>query len=534
VSAPTIGDPDVLVVGAGPVGLLLACELARRDVAVRIVDKLPSPTDKSRAIVVHPRSLEMLERVGVVEEVVSTGVRMTGAEFHLDGRTEVRIPLDTVDSPYPFSVALPQTDTERILTQRLRSLGVEVDRGVEFVGFEQNDEGVEATLRLVDGQEGNVDCAYVVGTDGSRSTVRHACGTKLEGTFKGERFLLADVEAEYDLDRSTMHSFFVPDEGPLLLFPMRGERTRVMAQLTDLASSKSEPTLSETQDIADRRARGIRLLRALWLTVFEIHHAQVPSYRYGRVFLAGDAAHVHSPAGAQGMNTGMQDAFNLGWKLAIAARGEAAPGLLDSYHLERYPVAARVIRQTTRLTEMATLSRPYERAIRDHLLHLASGHAPVRREMAKQTEETDIGYRGSPIVEAGHNRGGPRPGDAAPDVPGLSAGGSFHRLLSEGMEHTLLYIARTPRDLDGDRFAGFASPQAASARRVVVATEEVDESWVDSSIVDPEGLVAHRYSVGKHGEIFAIRPDGYIGMRARIDDHDRLLDYFTALYRAST
>jgi 2-polyprenyl-6-methoxyphenol hydroxylase-like FAD-dependent oxidoreductase len=537
VSASTLGDPRVLVVGAGPVGLLLACELARHGGAVRVVDKLPGPTDESRAIVVHARSLEMLERVGVVEEVVATGVRMTGAEFHLDGGTEARIPLDTVDSPYPFSVSLPQTDTERILTQRLRSLGVEVDRGVEFVGFEQDDEGVEgveATLRLPDGQDENARYAYVVGTDGSRSTVRHACGTRLEGSFKGERFLLADVEAEYDLDRSTMHSFFVPNEGPLLLFPMRGERTRVMAQLTDQALSKGQPTLSETQDIADRRARGIRLLRAHWLTVFEIHHAQVPSYRYGRVFLAGDAAHVHSPAGAQGMNTGMQDAFNLGWKLPIAARSEAAPGLLDSYHAERHPVAARVIEQTTRLTEFATLSRPYERVIRDHLIHLASGLAPLRREMAKRTEETDVGYRGSPIVEAGHDRRGPRPGDAAPDVPGVSARGSFRRSLYEGTEHTLLYIARTPGDLDGAYETVPASPRAASARRLVVAAEEVDESWVDSSIADPEGRIADRYGVGEHGEIFAIRPDGYIGMRTRLDDHNRLDDYFATLYRATT
>src|SRR5919107_4964937 len=151
-----------------------------------------------------------------------------------------------------------------------------------------------------------------------------------------------------------MH-FFAPDEGLLLLFPMRGERTRVMAQLTDQALPKGEPTLSEAQEIVDRRAPGIRLLRAHWLTVFEIHHAQVPSYRYGRVFLAGDAAHVHSPFGGQGMHTGMQDAFNLGWKLAIAVHGEAAPGLLDSYHAERHPVAAGVIKQTTRLTALGTV-----------------------------------------------------------------------------------------------------------------------------------------------------------------------------------
>jgi 2-polyprenyl-6-methoxyphenol hydroxylase-like FAD-dependent oxidoreductase len=165
------------------------------------------------------------------------------------------------------------------------------------------------------------------------------------------------VEAEYGLDRSSMHSFFIPDGGLLMVFPLRGERVRVVAQLTEQAFSQSEPTLPEIQEIVDRCTQGIRLLRAHWLTTFEIRHAQVPSYRHGRVFLAGDAAHVHSPAGGHGMNTGMQDAFNLGWKLAIAARGEAAPGLLDSYHAERHPVAARVIKQAARMTTMGTLAR---------------------------------------------------------------------------------------------------------------------------------------------------------------------------------
>lgn len=201
-------------------------------------------------------------------------------------------------------MTLPQTETERILTERLQALGVEIERGVELVTFDQDDERVEARLRLGDGREEAVRCAFIAGTDGSHSTVRSAAGTALEGTFTGEWFLLADVEAYYDLDRSAMHSFFTSGEGPLFLFPMRGERTRVIAQLTDPALSEREPTLSEAQDIVDRRAGGVRLLRAHWLTVFEIHHAQVPSYRYGRAFLAGDAAHVHSPAGGQGMNTG--------------------------------------------------------------------------------------------------------------------------------------------------------------------------------------------------------------------------------------
>jgi 2-polyprenyl-6-methoxyphenol hydroxylase-like FAD-dependent oxidoreductase len=526
-------DADVLVVGVGPVGLLLACELARRDVAIRVVDKLPSPTTESRAIIVHARSLEMLERVGVVREFVSTGLRVTGAEFHPDGRTRARVSLDTVDSPYPFSVTLPQTDTERILTTRLRSLGVEVDRGVEFVAFDGEDDGVQAHLRHGDGRKESLKCAYVAGTDGSRSTVRHACGTRLEGTFEGESFLLADVEAEYDLDRSSMHTFFTP-EGPLLVFPMRGERTRVIAQLPDATLSKSEPTLSEAQGVVDQRVGGIRLLRAHWLTVFEIHHAQVPSYRYGRVFLAGDAAHVHSPAAGQGMNTGMQDAFNLGWKLAIAARGAAAPGLLDSYHAERHPVAAQVIEETTKLTEMGTLSRPYERILRDYLLHFATGIAPLRREAATKMEETDVGYRGSAIVGPAHHHRGPRPGQAAPDVAGLSSGPSLHQVLYEGGEHTLLWIVRDRSEIDGDhvRQSAAAFPQPAAVRQVVVAAEEAVELPVDVSIPDPEGRVARRYGVGGRGELFVIRPDGYVGTRAQIDDAGRVVrDYLHRLYR---
>ena len=406
-TAPTVRDPAVLVVGAGPVGLLLACELARRGVAIRIIDKLPSPTSESRAIIVHARSLEMMERVGVAEEVISTGLTVRAAELHLDETMAARVPLDTVDSPYPFSVTLPQTETERILAERLCELGVEVERGTELVAFDQDD-GVEASLRLADGRQETAGCAFIVGADGSHSTVRSAAGTKLEGTFVGEKFLLADVEADYDLDRGAMHSFFAADESPLILFPMRGERLRVIAQLTDSTLSKRKPTLSDVQEVVDRQAGGVRLLRAHWLTVFEIHHAQVPSYRYGRAFLAGDAAHVHSPAGGQGMNTGMQDAFNLGWKLAAAVRGVASTELLQSYHAERHPIAERVIAQTTRMTSIGTLSRRSERVLRDHLIHLAAGLAPFRQEMAREMEETGITYRRSPIVlGSGRHFGGP-------------------------------------------------------------------------------------------------------------------------------
>jgi 2-polyprenyl-6-methoxyphenol hydroxylase-like FAD-dependent oxidoreductase len=511
-SAP---DSPVLVVGAGPVGLLLACELARRGVAARVIDKLPRPTTESRAIIVHARSLEMLERVGVVDEVMATGLKVTGAQFHADGATRAQIPLNTVDSPYPFSVTLPQTDTERILAERLVALGGAVERGTELVGLKEDEPVVRARLRREDGREEAVESFWIAGTDGSHSAVRSAVGMRLEGSFKGERFLLGDVEAEYDLDRGAMHTFFSADAAPLVVFPMRGERTRLIAQLTDEAEADAaEPTLEQMQAISDRRAGGVRLLEAHWLTVFEIHHAQVPRYRHGRAFLAGDAAHVHSPAGGQGMNTGMQDAFNLGWKLALEVEGRAGAGLLDSYHEERHPIAARVIQQTTRMTKMATLRHKGQRTLRNHLIHLASGLAPIRAELANQTEETNINYRGSPIVAGGKHSGGPRPGDAAPDVAGLS----LHAALAEGTEHTLLQVGGAPRDTEPG--------VPASVRRVFVSEGTSSEPGYDLTLFDSEHRIQSRYGVSDEGALFAIRPDGYIGLRATQSETDATAGYF--------
>jgi 2-polyprenyl-6-methoxyphenol hydroxylase-like FAD-dependent oxidoreductase len=387
---------------------------------------------------VHARSQEMMERIGVVDELIASGVRATAMEFHADGRTIGRLQLDTVDSPFPFSVSTAQTETERILTERLAALGLTVDRGVELVGFEQDDDEVRSTLRHADGSEETLVSSYIAGTDGSHSTVRDLVGTKLEGSFEGERFLLGDVEADYTLDRDSMHTYFSADAGPLLIFPMQRERLRLIAQID--RDSDVAPTIEALRQICDARAGGIEVRSTHWITIFEIHHAQVPAYRFGRAFLAGDAGHVHSPAGGQGMNTGMQDAFNLGWKLALASAGVAAPGLLDCYQDERHSVAARVIKRTTRLTTAATLEHGLARRLRNHATQLATALAPVQHTLADQVEETDIAYRDSAIVgRSPRGRKGPRPGEAAPDVTGVEP--ALHTALAEGAGHTALYVA---------------------------------------------------------------------------------------------
>ena len=486
----------VVVVGAGPVGLVLACELARRAVPVRIIDKLPAPTSESRAVVVHARTLEALERTGVDEEIIASGQRTTGLQMYADRVSLGRFALDTVDSPYPFSVTLPQDETERILTARLAALGVAVERERELVGLEQDASGVRAHLKS--GEEIRSD--WIAGTDGSHSTVRGALGLRLEGSFKGETFLLGDVEADCDLDRSTMHTFFTADAGPLMVFPMLGRRLRLIGQL----DAPAAPTLQELQAVVDHRTAGFRLESARWITLFEIHHAQVPRYRVGRGFLGGDAAHVHSPAGGQGMNTGIQDAFNLGWKLAQAATEGPSPALLDSYHAERHPVAAHVIKVTTATTDVGTATNPLVRRLRNRAVRVASGLSPIAHILAEETEETRVTYRTSPIVERSHrSHRSPQPGDAAPDVAAVN----LHHTLARATGQTALYIAGRGQ---------VPEPIAASniQRHVLVTDAEAPKSAFNEVIPDPDRAVAARYGTGENGGLFVIRPDGYIASRS--------------------
>ena len=518
--APAV-DPDraghatVVVVGAGPVGLVMACELARRKVPVRVIDKLPAPTVESRAILLHSRSLELLGRIGVAEQIIRSGQRTNGMQMHADGKLLADLPFESVDSRYPFSVTTAQTETERILTARLVELGGSVERGVELVSFDQDDAGVHHRLRHSDGRNENATCGWIIGTDGSHSTVRTQTGQQLEGSFKGERFLLGDVDADHDLARDRMHSFFGVGDGPLLIFPLLGRRVRVIAEVTD-GGVKAD--LGSLQRVIDARTSDFQVSAARWLTIFEIHHAQVPRYRVGRAFLAGDAAHVHSPAGGQGMNTGMQDAFNLGWKLAAVIRGHAEPTLLDTYHTERHPIAARVIEQTTKLTNMGTLDNRFARAVRNSALHHITRLAPVRRVVADQMEETDINYRNSPIVAGMHRPGAVQPGDAAPDV----SDSALQELTNTDGTVALLFgppvirpgeypaIGAAGQLLSGlrqIRIDTTADPATDNANANANANERVSEETV---VHDPDHRITHRFGA-RPGDVILIRPDGYIG-----------------------
>ncbi|OBJ50526.1 FAD-dependent monooxygenase [Mycobacterium asiaticum] len=515
---PTFRDPDVLIVGAGPVGLVAGCELARRGVSVRVIDKLPQPTSQSRAIAVHARSLDMFDRIGIVDELVSTGIKATAMQLYAGHRKLFRVPLGGVEGAFPFTLTTAQTETERVLDERLQSLGAAVERGVELVGLTQDHDAAHLTLRHLNGSIERVRTAWVIGADGGHSAVRRLVGTKLEGCFEGELFVLGDVDAEHRLDLDSMHTFFSAD-GPVVVLPMRDGRMRFLAQVRAATGTPIDATQEALQAILDRRVGGIRLTRSHWLTSFEVRHARVPSYRWGRVFLAGDAAHIHSPAGGQGMNTGMQDAFNLAWKLAAVIHDDAGDTLLDSYQAERLPVADAVIAFTDRLTRAGTMSGLPSR-IRNAVVRVVSHVPAARRAMANTAEETNLAYRHSPLAVGRRPRHAKvAAGDHIPPVPDAAVQKQLSAI--QATAHVVLTVA-----------AGEEAPAPAAADlgqvQVLVTDGDASVGGYDTVIAEPGGVIARRFGLRNGGRV-VIRPDGYLGAVTSLDDTTTIADYFTTL-----
>ena len=468
----------VLVVGAGPVGLTMAAELARYGVQVRIIDRSPHATETSKALVVWSRTLELMDRMGCTGAFLDAGLRAKGATFRAGGRELAHTELADISSPYNFACMIPQRDTERLLTRHLASFGVAVERRVELVRFEPGPEGAACRLKHPDGREEVLDVPWLIGCDGAHSTVRHGLGLAFEGYATDDDWLLADVrfigEGSPPADRI---GIFLHADGPLVTFPMPGGRSRVVATAgkADPDHPRPEPTLAEVQGLIDARAGGtFQATDPVWLSNFRINERKVGEYRRGRVFLAGDAAHVHSPAGGQGMNTGMQDAINLAWKLAMVAQGRAAPSLLDSYTPERSAVGDLVLRNAGRMTDMATLANPAAQRLRNAALHVLLGFHAVQDRMAAAMSETDIAYPRSPLSHG--RRAGMRfgPDAYAGPPPGIGREPRFV-LFTDDRDEGRALSARHPALLEAeprvspdpnslllvrpDGYVGFAGPR---------------------------------------------------------------------------
>lgn len=400
-------NQPVLIVGAGPVGMTLAIALSRRGVAVRIVDKDVARTDKSKALVLWARTLEMLDIEGCTAPFVAAGLPAVGITIQeAGGKTLLHVPFTMTRSVYQFALMVPQSETERLLEEELNRLQISVERATELVSFAEEDTGLTASIRHADGRVEAFSASWIVGCDGAHSTVRHAIGATFEGDTLPSDFVLADVEVEGNVARNEVTICWASD-GIAAFFPIDGTRMRVIADCGPSTDSvRLAPTLEEVQAIVDQRGSpGLRLHQPVWLSSFRINERKVREYRRGRVFLAGDAAHIHSPAGGQGMNTGMQDAFNLAWKLALVYHGRAAPGLLDSYSTERSAIGDQVLSNASNMTRVALLRNPLLQQIRRLAAHNLGRIPALQQHMVDQLSEVSLHYRDSPLTQ--HRAGAP-------------------------------------------------------------------------------------------------------------------------------
>jgi 2-polyprenyl-6-methoxyphenol hydroxylase-like FAD-dependent oxidoreductase len=503
---------QVLIVGAGPTGLVLAVQLLAQGVRVRVIDKREGPAPQSRAVSIVGRTLELLDTMGLAEAFIAHGHRVRRFHMYAGQRTLLNLDMARNDSRHGFMLQLPQNETEGLLRARLCDLGATVEQGVELVQLAEHGDAVDATLRDAGGREFQISADYIVGCDGAHSRVRHELGVAFEGRPYPQDWLLADVALDGVGRDDETHAFYRPDGLPLVCIPMGQHRWRVvMPNAGDRAGAP--PSFEEIQQLVEQRApRRIVVSDPRWLSCFRCQLRSAKTYRRGHVLVAGDAAHVHSPAGGQGMNTGMMDAGNLGWKLALVAGG-APQGLLDSYGQERIPAASNVLGFTDKLIGWATLRHPVKRALRDTLIPAAAALPVVQNRAARRLSQVSVAYPLSPLSLPDRARRGPKPGDRVPDVDVRTGEGTtrLYRVLGRG-RHVLLVSG------DGIRAALEASGLDSFAGLI--------------DIVDGDVRVMHRPGRAASAAFALVRPDGFLAARGSRRDAATVVDYLRKISAA--
>ena len=486
--------PEVLVVGAGPTGLLLAAELERRDVGCMLIDALDAPRGWDRATVVHARSLQILEALGIVDGVLDAGVRTRASRIYSDGALLGEVDLGLTGSRYGFQIGLSEEVTESVLTAHLEAHGGAVTRSTALVGLQAGEDAVTATLER-DGERREVVVRWVVGCDGMHSAVREAVGIDFPGT---------DIDARWGVFDATLDGwsddpdvvFAHLDRPPVILTPLPGRRWRVYLR----PRSETSDLVTEAEEVLLRHVPGVAFTGIENPTRFRCHSRVAARYRSGRVLLAGDAAHACTPAEGHGMNTGLQDAFNLGWKLALVCRGEAGAGLLDTYEAERRPVAELVVSSGADAEIAHAMTDPGERAARDAELRRMLADPDLVHHEAAAASELDRSYPRSRAV-AGDDNADLAPGVLLPDTPQR-----LHEL-THRPGHTLLVLG---------------GPQADPARVNALVTElDAVVGTMDEAVAAQLGVV--------DVTILAVRPDRYVGLRDDRGDPRVVAEYLDGL-----
>ncbi|MBX9743498.1 MAG: FAD-dependent monooxygenase [Chthoniobacterales bacterium] len=537
--------PDILIVGAGPTGLTLAIECCRHGVTPRIIDHTASRSPYSKALVLWSATLECFSAMGVVEEFLQSGHPMRRLIFADHGKILNEIPSSNgVDSAYPLPILLPQNKTEEILERRLAALGVEVERDVTLTHCTQNDNSVIATITKKEGTSENHSFSFLAACDGARSTVRHQLELPFEGETEPLAFVLADAKIEGDLPDDGMFLNWGREKNATIFFPLGKGLFRVVAQRKDL-TNKNVPTLEEMQGYLNQSGLGHwRIHEPEWLSYFSVNERIVSCNRIGRIFLLGDAAHIHSPAGGQGMNTGIQDACNLGWKLALLTKKVSNAELIaESYVQERYPVAKNLIKETSQLLHAGVNQTLLTRIMKDivvaFLLHIPA----LQQLLAAKFSEMNIHYPSSSLILHDALSVDKRPYQAGWRIYEVSlVEATTQKTISLWKQllhpkHTLLlfsgtYLSEEMRLLL-QRLASDEMIATIEAKPLMIWHGEVLFNKMNyeekaSHFLDPQGLAHNRFGITSPSWIL-VRPDFYVAARGVIEEQDRLERYCSRL-----
>jgi len=497
-------DTDVLIVGAGPTGLMLANQLARRGVRSIIIDRHSGPAQQTRAIGVQARTMEIYSKMGLAGQALELGQITGGANMWANGRAMARIPIGDIGknlSPFPFILMLGQDDNERIMGAKLQELGVSIQWNTELTAFEQRDGHVDAQLRHPDGAVRPMTATWMAGCDGSRSAVREMNHIGFPGAPYAQTFFVADTEATGSMRPHELNVYLWRD-GFHLFFPMRGkDRWRVIGILPEQFRSREHVTFEELiPSIKVEAGADLDFKECSWFSVYRIQHRAAERFRDRRCFLLGDAAHIHSPAGAQGMNTGLQDAYNLAWKLALVVRGRADAALLDTYEQERVPVATRLLETTDRAFQAVVSEGWAPRLLRTKIIArvaaMAMKFAPVRQLAFRTISQIGISYPGSTLSQTlgPLPKGAPAAGDRFPWLRiKLRADGpaeDLYGVLDDTCFNLLIFGQSAPEAAGqfGDMVRALAIPR----------NPENDQELARAVISQPS--------------FYLLRPDGHVGL----------------------
>lgn len=512
---------DVVIVGAGPTGLSLACQFVRHGVDFVIVEKNEGLTPYSKAIGVHARTLEIYEQMGLAQTAIEEGTIAGKVRLLAGGEVRGQLELSYIGeglSPYPFVLMLEQSKNERLLYEYLQNHRKEVQWKTELVGFEQNDSGVTTQVKTAEGESQTIEAKYLAGCDGPRSLVRHALGLEFGGSTFERMFYVADAKVDWQFSHDALH-VCLSKETFVLFFPLKGDkRYRIVGVFPEeFAKDEGDILYEEIEEHVKKEAKlNLDIHDVEWFSTYKVHTRHANKFSQGRSFLAGDAAHIHSPAGAQGMNTGIQDAYNLAWKMALVLKGSAGEELLETYNEERLENAKHLLQTTDRLFQFVAGSEWFLEFLRTNVLPSAAKYIlsldVVKRLVFPKVSQIGINYRHSSLSQhAGDEDFNVKAGDRMPYF--LIGGESIYDKLHQPKFHLLVF-----------------SGAEGKSEELRTELESQYPELVDFNYIQLDTQVAEAFG-SKDSFNLLLRPDNYVGFITTENSLSRLKVYLNEQIR---